>query len=40
MKILKKFHQELEKGCHPFDPMIIYIFGVIIVGYSFIQIIF
>lgn len=40
MKILKKFHQELEKGCYPFDPMIIYIFGVIVVGYSLTQIVF
>jgi hypothetical protein len=38
MKTLKKFHQELEKGCHPFDPMIIYIFGVIVLVYSLIQV--
>jgi hypothetical protein len=38
MKVLKKFHQELEKGCHPLDPIIIYIFGSIILAYSLIQI--
>jgi hypothetical protein len=38
MKILKKFHQELEKGCYPFDPMIIYIFGSIVLVYSLIQV--
>ena len=38
MKILKKFHQELEKACHPLDPIIIYIFGSIALVYSLIQI--
>jgi hypothetical protein len=38
MKMLKKFHQELKKGCYPLDPMIIYIFGSIALVYSLIQI--
>lgn len=36
--MIKKFHQELEKGCHPFDPMVIYIFSSIVLVYSLIQI--
>jgi hypothetical protein len=29
MKILNKFHQEIEKGCYPIDPFPIYLFMVI-----------
>jgi hypothetical protein len=38
--MFKKFHQELEKGCYPLDPMVIYIFGSIILVYSLIQILY
>ena len=36
--MIKKIHQELTKGCYPLDPIIIYIFGVIVLVYSLFQI--
>ena len=37
-KILKEFHQSLVEGCHPLDPTIVYIFCIIVLVYSLIQV--
>jgi hypothetical protein len=37
-KLLKDFHQTAVEECHPLDPTIIYIFGIIVLIYSLIQI--
>ena len=37
-KLLKNLHQTAVEGCHPIDPIIVYIFGSIVLVYSIIQI--
>ena len=37
-KLLKDLHQTAIEGCHPIDPTIVYIFGIIVLAYSLIQI--
>jgi hypothetical protein len=26
-KLIKEFHNQMVEGCHPLDPIIVYIFG-------------
>jgi len=37
---LKQMHQVMVEGCHPLDPMIVYIFGLIALLGALIQIIY
>jgi hypothetical protein len=35
---LKQIHQVMAEGCYPLDPMIVYIFGLIVLLGALIQI--
>lgn len=39
-RFLKELHQVMVEGCHPLDPMIVYIFGVIALLGVLIQILY